>query len=133
MRVEFTIPGPPRSWKRRRVGHDKTTGRILSFNDPKYEKNKAEVGWQLLRAIGPGRQGWWQRQRIRLTLTMWFPTHRTQDADRVLNLVLDAGKGVVWKDDTWVTFEDGEIVLRPRLDSANPRTEVVLEAIGERR
>ena len=130
MRVEFTIPGPPRSWKRRNTGRSRSTGKSVSFNDPKYEQHKKHVAWLMLQHTTESERRFIRGSRLSLQLAMYFPSFRVQDADRVLNLILDAGKSLFWVDDTWTTFEGGEIVLRPALDRKNPRVEVIVECIA---
>lgn len=121
MLVEFEVPGPPRSWKRRRTGLGK------SYNDPEYTAHKRNVGWLMLGAATAAQRTVMLQSKLSLQVDMFFATYRVQDADRVLNLILDAGKGLFWKDDTWTTFDGGEIVLRPSLDRSNPRVVVRVE------
>ncbi len=125
--ITFTVPGTPPSWKRKVVAFVK--GRRTEFNDKEYTAARERLAWAMVAAVGTHRLAF-QQSRLSLRLDLYYPDRRVRDADRALNLVLDAGKELLWTDDAWTTFEGGQLQVRPQLDRANPRMELTVERIG---
>jgi crossover junction endodeoxyribonuclease RusA len=63
---------------------------------------------------------------LKLTVTLFFGTKRTHDADNYSKLLLDALTGIVWEDDSQV--QDLRIIKAH--DKVQPRIELVIEAIA---
>lgn len=125
--IAFVVPGTPPSWKRKVVAIAK--GKRTEFNDKDYIAARERVAWAMVAAVGPHRLAF-QQSRLSLRLDLHYPDRRVRDADRALNLVLDAGKGLLWTDDAWTTFEGGRLLVQPSLDRKLPRMELVIERIG---
>ncbi len=127
MRVEFTIPGPPRSWERAvAVGGER--GRSLNTKSHRAAARHIQACGSAALLFLPGGASRWPRDaRYDLTIGMFFGSMRTQDDDRVENMLKDGLKGVLWKDDAWFYFR--RIVKTLALDRENPRVEMIVEVV----
>lgn len=80
---------------RARTFVDKTTKKIRTAHEPKYDKWKEQMGW-LLRATFPGARF---AGNISLSLRFGFNKASLGDIDNLAGGVMDAGNGVLWDDD----------------------------------
>lgn len=128
--IEIVRYGVPPSWKRRIVTK-RRDGTLAHVNPSDYEAVRQEFAMRMLAAVR-SRQALFLASRVSLWLDLSYPDRRVRDADRALNLVLDAGRGILWPDDAWTTFEGGEIIVRPKLDPASPMVRLRVQVIGPR-
>lgn len=59
-------------------------------------------------------------QPLAVHITLYFPDHRKRDWDNYHKLSCDALNGIVWKDDSLITFAS----VRKEIDRAKPRIEI---------
>ena len=64
-------------------------------------------------------------ERLRIDCTLFFGTRRTLDIDNFNKLILDAGTGLLWDDDSQID----ELHLYKSYDKAQPRVELVITPI----
>lgn len=59
---------------------------------------------------------------ISVVLELYFKDERKRDVDNFNKLILDAGSGLLWKDDTQIE----ELIIRKFVDKKNPRVELTV-------
>jgi Holliday junction resolvase RusA-like endonuclease len=64
---------------------------------------------------------------VAVTVACFFPDARRRDGDNVLKAVQDALNGLLWVDDCQVR----SATVKTAIDRACPRTEVVVDLLGE--
>ena len=128
--VRFTVLGVPASWERV-ISRRMRGGELRPVNSDDYKRARKNVATAMLVAAGPHAAAF-RRSRLSLRLELYYPDRRVRDADRALNLVLDAGKGILWDDDAWTRFEDGALIVLPYLTEPGvpPRMHVHVSCIG---
>ena len=57
-----------------------------------------------------------------LVLELYFKDNKKRDVDNFNKLVLDAGSGLLWKDDSQIQ----ELIIRKFIDKKNSRTELTM-------
>jgi Holliday junction resolvase RusA-like endonuclease len=112
--VVFTVPGPPVPKGRPRMtraGHAYTPARTVA-----YEK--------LVRVCATGAMGGRDpiEGRVDVAIDLFMPDRRRADIDNLAKGILDAGNGVLWRDDSQIT----QLVLRRDVDPENPRAIVTV-------
>lgn len=129
--VRFVVQGPPRPKERPRLGRG---GRVYTPERTKqYERAVAQQGalW-----CGPA---WSRHGTYRVTLFFVFKSEPRCDVDNCAKAVLDALNGIAWDDDKQVVelraskyAEDDATAKRyAGVESARPRTEALIERVGE--
>lgn len=132
MKFAVTIPGPPTSWKRARLGEKGSRAR---FTPAKMKQAKARAR----AAIHAARQtldvATGERWPIDETYAVELAFFRRRipkarpDLDNLVKLILDAANGVLWADDSQVVHLEAEkIDVRtiPDGQDAAERTELVV-------
>jgi Holliday junction resolvase RusA-like endonuclease len=115
----FTVDGPPQGKQRPRLGKG---GNIYTPAETRaYERRVKVLALQAVRS----HESWPMATSlpVRVTLRLFFENSRRHDADNVAKAILDAGNGVVWKDDDQVA----ELHVYKCLDAEKPRVEVSVE------
>lgn len=114
--VDVVIDGEPRPMSRPRVTRHSTytpaTARHAKSAVQMYLRAKITVP---------------TRQEVAVEVDFYLGNRRKCDIDNLWKLVSDAGNGVVWNDDTQIV----EVLMRKRVDRANPRTEMRVWKISE--
>jgi len=59
---------------------------------------------------------------ISVIIELYFKDNRNHDIDNYNKLILDAGTGILWKDDGQIV----ELVIRKYVDTKKPRVELTL-------
>ncbi len=111
--LDMTVPGNPIPWRRVRRG---AQGQSYVPADVVNAENVFG-----LMALSAGVRTC-EEGPLTITATFYRDNRRAVDIDNLFKLVMDAGNGVVWKDDSQVV----EAHLSKRLDRENPRTEVTV-------
>jgi crossover junction endodeoxyribonuclease RusA len=117
----FTVLGPPQPKQRARSG--KGNRHYTPAETVRYEN--------AVRAIGSLRKppSWDMQGSYHLTVVAYFADNRARDADNVLKAVSDALNKVAFDDDNQVV----KVSAEKHVDRENPRTEVTVQWVGERR
>lgn len=121
MEWSFVIEGRPMTWKRPGV-HE---GERLTQKQQKAAKQW--IGWHALRSRPRGR---WPMQAVyAIEVIGYWPDRRFGDVDRLMNLVMDALEGIVYRSDRQVRAQTSSMLL----DRERPRTEVLVVPYDEER
>lgn len=118
--LAFEVPGPVVPWQRTASVNGR---RITPARQRDYQER---VRWMALRAREEQRAPWplddATRYRVHVSV---FRDGKRFDLDNAIKTVLDAGNGVLWRDDwqVWSASADRHI------DRANPRTVVCVEVV----
>lgn len=114
--MRFTVPGPPVPKARPRTITD-SRGRTRTYTPARTQAYEQAVAL-CAQAAGPEPELWEALLEVRMIFYM--PTKRATDTDNLIKSVLDAGNGIIYRDDKQVHRVEAE----KRYDKHNPRTEV---------
>jgi Holliday junction resolvase RusA-like endonuclease len=123
MRLHFEVPGPPVSKGRPRFA----AGRVFT---PKtttdYERKVGLCARTAAVGARPPQLPPFTGE-VSASLAFYLPTARRVDIDNLCKAILDGCNGVLWADDSQVAM----LFAARRLDRANPRVVVTIEAMVE--
>ena len=114
--VRFTIPGKPQGKERPRLSKGG-----LVYTPRATKRYERAMAWA---ALGARPLSWALTGHFRVEVVCYFPDNRRRDGDNVLKAVLDGMQGVLYDDDSQVTFA---LVIK-NVDRERPRTEVMVYA-----
>lgn len=114
------IPGTPHSWQR--VGRSRT-GQAFT---PRETKEAKTIIARAFQHAYPGCSAEPLTGRLGVRLLFFLRTRGQQDIDNLAKTVLDAGNGVIWRDDSQIDLLDVEIVCQP---NEEPCTELHVFAL----
>ena len=118
--VIFTIPGPPRSWKR--------AGRRGRRSYDPNAAAKADIAMHAMVEAARLGAAWPTDQRYAVRLILRYPTKpKVADVDNALKLVLDACNRVLWRDDSQVD----QVGVYRMWQQDDPSTEVQVTPMEE--
>jgi crossover junction endodeoxyribonuclease RusA len=112
--VEFTVPGPPVSKARPRLGRNGNT--YTPSKTVRGEGHVQECCFVANPRLRP------QPGRFRLYVDFYLPGGASRDVDNLQKLVQDALSGIVWIDDRYLA----EVRARMEWFAAQPRTEILI-------
>jgi Holliday junction resolvase RusA-like endonuclease len=122
MRLHFEVPGAPVTKGRPRFGKGRTYTPKATVDYERKVGLCARTAAVFARVAQlPPFSG-----EVSASLAFYMPTARRLDIDNLCKAVLDGCNGILWADDSQVAM----LFAARRLDRANPRVVVTIEALG---
>jgi Holliday junction resolvase RusA-like endonuclease len=104
-------------------------GQFRTVMPSEYKQSLRDIGWLMVDARNRQCPKWPLDMSYSLSVTVWLPHAAAGDLDNLVGTIMDAGRGLLWKDDRQITeFTDTRKLILP----VEPKVALVARTIPRR-